>query len=183
MTVEKSSTLPPLTSRQKFKLVALGTFDPIEIGFIGGEALVYQADNTNPTFGQGLRGYAKRYGTAYTDAGIGNFMTGAIFTAALRQDPRYYQMAKGSFFRRAAYAAGRVLFTRSDSGKTQLNYSEFLGNGVAAVISNAYHPPPRTLVGNMDVWGAQIGWDVVGYEIKEFWPDIHRFVQRGKHKT
>jgi hypothetical protein len=182
MTVEKSSSLPPLTTRQKFKVVAEGTFDPFEFGFIGLVASINQATGTNPTYGQGVRGYAKRYGTAFTDTSIGNFMTGAVFPSLLRQDPRYYQMGKGRFLHRAAYAALRVLITRSDSGKTQLNFSELLGNGMAAAISNAYHPGPRTMGSNINVWGTQIGWDSVAYELKEFWPDIHRRFQRGNHK-
>ena len=71
-------------------------------------------DNTNPTYGQGMLGYSKRFGTAYADAIIGNFGTGAIFPTLLRQDPRYYQMGKGNFFRRFGYAAIRVVITRSD---------------------------------------------------------------------
>ena len=55
--------------------------------------------------GKGLIGYSKRFGTAYADAIIGNFGTGAIFPTLLRQDPRYYQMGKGNFFYRFEYAA------------------------------------------------------------------------------
>jgi hypothetical protein len=183
MTVEKSSTLPPLTSKQKFKLVALGTFDPIEIAFIGAEASVYQAANTNPTFGQGFKGYAKRYGLAFTDNAIENFMTSAVFASAFRQDPRYYQIGKGRFLHRAAFAAVRVFVTRGDSGKTQFNFSELLGAGVAAGISNAYHPGPQTVGTAMDTWATQMGWDAVGYEMKEFWPDIRRFLHPGKHNN
>jgi hypothetical protein len=183
MTVEKASSLPPLTAGQKFKIVARGTFDPFEFAFIGVETSINQAANTNPTYGQGLIGYSKRYGTAYADAAIGNFMTGAVFPAVLRQDPRYYQMGKGKFFHRAGHAALRVLITRSDSGKTQFNFSELLGNGLAAAISNAYHPGPRTFDSNVKVWATQIGWDVVAYELKEFWPDIHRLLSRGKHNN
>jgi len=183
LTVEKASSLPPLTTGQKFKLVAEGTFDPVELAFIGVEASVNQADNTNPTYGQGLIGYSKRYGTAFADNAIGNFGSGAVFPALLRQDPRYYQMGKGKFLHRAAYAAVRVLITRSDSGKTQFNFSELLGNGLAAAISNAYHPGPRTLGSNLKVLGTQIGWDSVAYELKEFWPDIHRHLQRGHHNN
>jgi len=183
MTVENSSKLPPLTSRQKFKLVAQGTFDPVELVFIGGEASVYQAFNTNPTFGQGFVGYAKRYGLAFTDNAIENFMTSAVFPSALRQDPRYYQMGKGRFLHRAAYAALRVFTIRGGSGKTQFNFSEILGAGVAAGISNAYHPGPQTMGTSAHTWATQIGWDSVAYEMKEFWPDIHRLLSRGKHNN
>jgi hypothetical protein len=128
-------------------------------------------------------GYSKRYVTAYADAIIANFGTGAIFPTLLRQDPRFYQMGKGNFFRRFGYAAVRVVITRSDSsGKTQLNFSEFLGNSLAAGLANAYHPGPHTLASNTDVLGTQVLMDGIGYELKEFWPDIHRFLRRAKHK-
>ena len=183
LTVENASSLPPLTTGQKFRLVALGTFDPMEFAFIGVEAAVYQASNTNPTFGQGFVGYSKRYALAFTDNTIENFMAGAVFPSALRQDPRYYQVGKGRVVHRATYAALRVLIIRADSGKNQFNFSEILGSGVAAGISNAYHPGPRTLGSTMVVWGTQIGWDSVAFELKEFWPDIRRYLVRRNHKT
>jgi hypothetical protein len=183
LTVENASSLPPLTTGQKFKLVAEGTFDPVEFAFIGLESGVNQASNTNPTFGQGLKGYGKRYALAFADNTVENFMTGAVYPSALRQDPRYYQLGKGSFLHRAAYAGLRVLITRSDSGKTEFNFSEILGSGTAAAISNAYHPGPRTFGSSVNVWGTQIGWDAVAYEMKEFWPDIHRYLVRHHQKT
>jgi len=184
LTVENASSLPPLTTGQKFKTVAEGCFDPVEVVFIGVEAGLGQADDTNPTYGQGLTGYSKRFGTAYTDSIIGNFGTGAIFPTLLRQDPRYYQMGKGNFFRRFGYAALRVVVTRSESsGMHQFNFSEFLGNGMAAGLSNAYHPGPHTLASNANVLGTQVFLDSLGYELKEFWPDLRRLLLRGRHKT
>ena len=173
LTVENASSLPPLTPGQKFALIARDTFDPVTFGFIAIEAGINQASNTDPTLRQGLKGYAKRYGLAFADNGIGNFMTSAVFPIALHQDPRFYQMGKGGFLYRAWYAGSRVLITRSDEGKTECNYSEFLGNAVATAISNAYHPGPRTLGSNINVFGTQLAWDAVSYEMKEFWPDIH----------
>jgi hypothetical protein len=181
LTVENASNLPPLTTGEKFKTVAEGCFDPIEAMFIGIQAGIDQADDVNPTYGQGLIGYSKRYGTAYADAIIGNFGTGAIFPTVLRQDPRYYQMGKGRFIHRFVYAAGRVLVTRSETTeKYQFNFSELLGNSMAAGLSNTYHPGPHTIVSSADVLGTQCLMDALGYELKEFWPDIHRLLQHGK---
>jgi len=183
LTVENSAALPPLTTGEKFKTVAEGCFDPVEVVFIGIEAGIGQADNTNPTYKQGFVGYSKRFGTAYADAIIGNFGTGAIFPTLLRQDPRYYQLGRGNFLYRVVYAAGRVLITRSDtSGKAQFNFSEFLGNGMAAGVANAYHPGPHTLASNADVLGTQVLMDIAGYELKEFWPDIHHLLQHVHHR-
>jgi hypothetical protein len=178
LTVENASHVPPLTSGQKFKLVARSTFDRAEYPWIGLVALIGQATDSDPAFGQGFRGYAKRYGTAFGDVTIGNFMTNAVFPSLLRQDPRYYQLGKGGFFRRAAYAGGRILVTRTDSGQKQFNFSELLGNAMTAGISNAYHPAPRTLASNVRIWWTQIAWDAVAYELKEFWPDIRRRIHK-----
>lgn len=182
LTVENSSSLPPLTVGQKFKLVAQGNFDPMEFAFLAVEAGVNQASNANPTFGQGLKGYGKRYALAFGDNTVENFTVGAIYPSFLHQDPRYFQLGKGSFLRRAKYAGLRVFLTRSDSGKTEFNFSEIFGAATAAGISNAYHPGPRTLASNVDIWWTQIGWDAVSYELKEFWPDIHRYIVH-RHKT
>ena len=182
LTVEHSASLPPMTTRQKFKTVAEGCFDPVEVVFMGVEAGIGQADNTNPTYGQGFIGYSKRFGTAYADAIIGNFGTGAIFPALLNQDPRYYQLGKGNPLHRMMYAAGRVLVTRSErSRKLEFNFSEFLGNGLAAGVANAYHPGPHTLASNADVLGTQVLLDITGYELKEFWPDLRRLLVRVHH--
>jgi hypothetical protein len=182
LTVENASSLPPITARQKFKLATEETFDPVEFGFVGLAAGVNQATNANPTFGQGLKGYGKRYALELGDNTIENYMAEAIFPSVLRQDPRYYQMGKGSLLHRAGYAATRTVVTRSDSGKTQFNLSETLGSGLAAAISNAYHPGPRTLGSSLSIWATQLGWDAVSFEMKEFWPDVHRFLVRGHHK-
>ena len=183
LTVENASSLPPLSAAQKFKLVAQGTFDPLEFAFLALESGVNQASNTNPTFGQGLKGYGKRYALAFADNTVENFMVAAIYAAPLRQDPRYYQLGKGSVLHRAGYAALRVVVTRSDSGKTQFNFSEILGSGTAAAISNAYHPGPRTVGSSCSVWATQVGWDAVGYEMKEFWPDLHHYLVRRFRKS
>ncbi len=170
--------MPPLTPGGKFKLVVRDTFDPVIFAFIGLEAGINQASNSDPTFRQGFKGYSKRYGLAFADDAIGNIMTSALFPIALHHDPRFYQMGSGSFLHRFWYAGTRVLITRSDTGTVQFNYSEILGNALAAGISNAYHPGPRTLGSNVNIWATQTAWDAVSYEMKEFWPDLHRLASR-----
>jgi hypothetical protein len=175
LTVENANETPPLTTGQKFKLVALGTFDPVEFPYVGVLALIDQAENDDPSYGQGFRGYAKRYGAAFADTTTENFMVGAVFPSLLHQDPRYYQLGKGGFFHRAGYAALRIFITPTDSGKNQFNYSELAGSAVAAALSNTYHPPhDRTGLNSANIWLTQLWGDAVGFELKEFWPDIRR---------
>jgi len=175
LTVENANKVPPLTTGQKFKLAALGTFDPVEYPYVGVLAGIDQAENADPSYGQGLKGYAKRYGAAFADTTIENFMVGAVFPSLLHQDPRYYQSGQGGFWHRAGHAALRILITRTDSGKTQINYSEWAGSAVAAALSNVYHPPQdRNALNSANIWVTQLWGDAVAYELKEFWPDIKR---------
>lgn len=181
LTVENASSIAPITARQKFKLATLETFDIVEFGFVGLAAGVNQATNANPTLGQGLKGYGKRYALEFGDNTIENYMAEALLPSVLRQDPRYFQLGKGSFPHRFGYAATRLVVTRSDSGKAQFNFSEIFGSGSSAAISNIYHPGPRTLGSSMTIWATQLAWDAVGFEMKEFWPDVHRYLARARH--
>ena len=176
LTVEDAGSIPPLTPGQKFKVTARGVFDPFEFVLIAFVAGINQASNSNPSYGPGMKGYAKRYGTAYADNAIENFMASAVFPSLLHQDPRYYQLGHGGFWRRSEHAVSRVLITRSDSGQKQLNYSELGGGLTAAAISTySYHPQSDRGFGNVvSVWVSQMGWDAVTYMIKEFWPDLRK---------
>jgi hypothetical protein len=176
LTVENANQLPPLTAGQKFKLEARSQFDYIEIAWYAVLAGVSQAANSEPGYGQGAAGYGKRYGAAWGDGAIENFMTGAIFPSILRQDPRFYRLGKGSFWHRTRYAVGRIFITRGDSGKQQFNASEIFGSALAAGISTySYHPrSDRTLDNTARVWGTQVGLDTFTFAMKEFWPDIRR---------
>jgi hypothetical protein len=175
MTVENANGVQPLTSGQKFKLVARQSFDPVQYPYVAFLALLDQLAHSEPTYGQGSEGYAKRFGTSFADITIAHFMTGAVFPSLLRQDPRYYQLGKGGFFRRAGYAVSRIFITRADSGREQFNYSEIAGNAFAAAIATAYHPAhDRTAENITSVWWTQTAWDAAANEAVEFWPDIRR---------
>jgi hypothetical protein len=196
LTLENAGNVPPLTTAQKFKVVARGSFDKIEFPWYGVLAGISQAENSEPGYGQGWEGYGKRYASAFADGTIENFMTSAVFPSLLRQDPRFFQSSEGGFARRTEYAVSRIFVTRTDSGHSQFNYSEILGSAVSAAIStNTYHPrafittrfdpttgtliyvhnaSSRTLPNTASVWGTQVLYDTITIVIKEFWPDIHR---------
>ncbi len=182
LTVDNKEQLVPLTPGQKFKAVARGAFDPYPIVYNGILAGISQAQNTLEGYGQGAQGYAKRYGAFFSDSTIENFTVGAALPSLLHQDPRYYRMGTGGFGHRAWYAATRVFVIRGDSGREQFNASEIFGSALAAGISTyGYHPEADQKVTNvLSVWGTQMGSDVFGFMMKEFWPDIHRRFSRKK---
>src|SRR6185295_7736005 len=56
------------------------------------------------------------------------------------------------------YAITRVFVVRTDSGKWDLNYSEWLGNGTTVALSNLYYPvETRNVTDNVQKLGLQIG--------------------------
>jgi hypothetical protein len=79
---------------------------------------------------------------------IENFMSSAVLPSILRQDPRYYQLGHGGFWRRSAHAVN-VLVTRSDSGQQQANDSELVGAAAAAISTYSYHPESERGFGNV----------------------------------
>lgn len=176
-TVENATVLPPLTTGQKYRLASAGVFDYFTYPFCAGLAAISQAHDDPKSWGQGWGAYGKRFGASFGDNGIGTYMTTAIFPSILKEDPRYYQMGHGPFRKRAWHGIERLFVTRTDSGQDRFNYSESVGNAVAAAISNTYHPAEdRTVSRNISTFAMLIMWDGVSNEMKEFWPDIRRRV-------
>lgn len=173
-TADGTKPFKPITTKQKFTIATKDTFDYPSYVLAAAFSGISQLDNSNASFGQGLKGYARRYASAVGDQDIGNFMTEAIYPSLLRQDPRYFRKVNGSVMGRLAYAATRVLVTRSDAGTWQFNASEFLGNGTVAAIGNLYYPDARGFGPTVQRMGTQIGTDAISGVLKEFWPDLKR---------
>ncbi|MGB8012984.1 MAG: hypothetical protein WCF68_15330 [Terriglobales bacterium] len=179
LTVDGQSQVPPVSWKEKFAMAAKGSFDPYEFTIVGIVAGIRQAEDSDPPFGQGMKGYAKRYGAAFADQVDGNVMVGGVYPTILKIDPRYFRLGRGSFGRRFGYAVSRVFVARKDSGGSMFNIPEFAGNATAIAISNVYYPTDdRTFSGNINNWGTQMGLDAFGNELKEFWPDVHHYLQR-----
>ena len=171
----------PLTAGQKFKIAADDSFDRgtvVLAGFVAGES---QLTNDNKSFGQGGAGYGRYFGTAFGGFVIGDYMTQAVFPTILHQDPRYFRRGMGSKWDRLGYAVGQTFWTHNDSGKTQFNYSEIVGNSVAAGISMSYYSDNRTARDAASMLGLQVGLDAAANVLKEFWPDLQRKFGR-KHQ-
>jgi hypothetical protein len=182
LTAQNEAQIKPLTWKEKFKITAKGAFDPYEFVIVGILAGIRQAANAYPAFGQGADGYRKRYGTAFADQVDGNMMVGAVFPSILRTDPRYFQLGKGGIGHRFMYAISRVFVTRKDSGGNTFNIPEVFGNATAIGISTLYYPAQdRSGSSFVSGWGIQMGVDAFGNELKEFWPDFHRMVDKRKH--
>jgi hypothetical protein len=180
--VNADTQLPPLSTREKFVLAAQDSVVDYSsytwAGILAGQAMLL---NSDPELGRGVKGYGRYYWRTFTDGVSGTFFTEAIVPAITHEDPRYYTVGQGRFFRRTAYAISRAFVTKTDSGSTTFNWSEVAGNGLEAGLSNAYYPPQERGLNQTALnWGTQMESAVLNHVFQEFWPDIRKNLFRQK---
>lgn len=175
--VSADAKVPPLDARGKFNLMVDDSFDYGTFLYVGILAGIGMAQNSYPEFGDGAGEFGQYYWHIFVDQAVGNAFTEFLLPVAFKQDPRYFTKGHGGFFPRTGYAVSRLLVTRTDSGGSQFNYSEIIGNGAAAGISNLYYPSrTRTWTKTGQRWIQQIALDGAFNVLKEFWPDIRHNV-------
>ena len=130
----------PMNPKQKFELAWKLAIDPTSFVIAGIIAGGEQANNSFPGYGQGAAGYARRFGAAYGDFFIGNYISNAILPSILKQDPRYFYKGTGTVKSRIGYALAMSVMAKGDNGHWQPNYSGILGSLAAGGISNLYYP-------------------------------------------
>jgi|SRR5271157_5389591 len=177
-TTENSIPFHQITAKQKLTIAFKDSFDYPVYPTAAAFASLYQLEDQNPSFGQGVAGYAKRLATAYGDQTIGNMMTEGIVPSLLHEDPRYFRLGEGTKKGRTWYALTRILITRTDAGGQRFNTSEWGGNALATAISNAYYPDTRDVSDNVQKLLIACATDAFSNVLKEFWPDVKRHFQK-----
>jgi hypothetical protein len=169
----------PLSSGQKFKLYFHSVSDPWPFMLTAVVAGIGQAENSNPTWGQGLKGYGKRFGAGYGDYSIGNLFGNAILPSLLHEDPRYFQKGTGNPMGRFFWAAASTFWCKRDKGTWGPNYANVGGNMIGAAIGRFYYPASGRTVADTLTDGLTVSVEgIVGAEVIEFWPDMVRHHRR-----
>jgi len=169
----------PIDSKEKFRLFFRSSVDPFQFVSAGLTALIEQAENSFPEYGQGFSGYSKRYGSSFADTFDGNFWGNAVLPVLLHQDPRYFRLGHGSFKRRVWYAVISNVRCKGDNGQWQPNYSNVAGNFIGGAISNLYYPASDRGVGLTIERGAVVTAEgAIGSLAVEFYPDVIGWYQR-----
>ena len=174
--------LPPETVKEKFLGATQDSFDYSSFIYTGILAGISQAESSYPEFHQGAAGFGRYYWHTFADQTDENYWTEFILPVTFHQDPRYYTLGSGGFFKRTGYAFSRALITRTDSGKETFNLSEVVGAGAAAGISNLYYPEPyRTWTKTGQRWLDSVALDSATWIFREFWPDINNKIFHQKY--
>jgi hypothetical protein len=170
----------PLSTREKYKLASEDAFDRGTFILAAAFAGKSQLSNANPSFGQGVKGYAHYFVTSYADWAVGDYMTEAVFPSLFHQDPRYFRKGTGGALSRLGSAVGQIFWTHTDSGGSTFNVSEIGGNSALVALSQAYYPEDRKPSSAASKLAVQVAVDMSSNIMKEFYPEIRRLFHR-KH--
>ena len=133
----------PLNAKQKFELAWKVAVDPVTSLGDGAVAGFEQAGDALGGYGQGAKGYGKRYGAVHGNALAAIFIGNAIMPSLLKQDPRYFYKGTGTTRSRILYALASSVICKGDNKRWQPNYSSIIGS-LAAGVSRIFTMLPAT---------------------------------------
>jgi len=183
--LERKSVRPPhyksslmlcsLDLKDKVLLFVRDSFDPVTFIASAFNAGLDQAENRDPSFGQGGTGYSKRFGASFADQASIKFFKDFAYPSIFSEDPRYYRLGEGSRGRRFIHAVDHAFVAHRDTGARMFNFSEWLGTASFVTLSNVYHPDNQR---GFAPASRQVGYNIVqdmGFDVlREFWPEIAR---------
>jgi hypothetical protein len=94
----------PLNVRQKYELAFRTLIDPETIGVDLLSSGVQQGTGGLKGYGNGSRGYAKRFAAAYGTGSIDTMLGSAVLPSLFKQDPRYFYKGTDTIRQRGLYA-------------------------------------------------------------------------------
>jgi hypothetical protein len=183
--LERKSVHPPqykpgaklctLTLKGKFVLFIQDSFDPVTILGAAFDAGLDQAQNSDPSYGQGAEGYGRRFGADFAGGASSRFFNDFVYPSIFSEDPRYYRLARGSGGKRLLHAMEHAVVAHRDDGTRMFNFSEWLGTASSVALSNTYRPDNQRGFGPA---AQQVSYSILqdmGFDIlREFWPEISR---------
>ena len=165
----------PMTPREKYVLAFHQTVDvSAHFGNLF-QAMLQQAYNGQPRYGEGWSAYASRFGAAEADQATSAFFIFGFLPHALHDDPRYWRKRYGSVWSRIKYSASRTVVTYTDDRRNTFNVPQVLGQLLQQGISTAYYPPvDRSASAVFQNWGTNLAYNSAYNVLKEFYPDFLR---------
>ena len=139
--MEPGEKIPPLSARQKliFPLheEARPEYSLLPIVLTSEYGNIRGSD---PKLGSNGESFGERVGDSALRQLSTRIFSDSLLPIAFCEDPRYYREGFGSYRLRVRYAIERIFITQSDRGPRELNYSDILGRGMSAALTQAYYP-------------------------------------------
>jgi len=171
------TTFCTLEVKAKFMLFVGDTIDPITFLGAAFDSGISQAENDDPSYGQGAAGYGKRVGFNLIGQAQSYFFGDFAYPVIFSEDPRYYRLGAGPVHRRLFHAVKHSVVAYNVDGSEMPNYSLWFATTSSISLSNVYHPDNRR---GFAPTAENVGYSIaqgIGFDVlREFWPEIaHKF--------
>jgi hypothetical protein len=172
---------PAMTARDKFdyrvvQSVGLRGFVGAAIG-----ASIGTATNTPREWGQGVGGFAERYGSGFA-ANLTRQTLAFVIDNALREDPRYFPSEEKAGNQRVLNALKQVVWTKTDHGGSSFAYARVISAFGAGEISGRWQPASTNSIGRgVTRTGISLGGDFAYNMMQEFLPFTRPSSLRHRH--
>ncbi len=175
--IQPGEKVPPLTTADKLLFPVHEELRPLSLIPVVISGAYGVVRNTDPKLGTNLPAFGERVGDAALRQASIRFLADGILPAVFHEDPRYYRLTYGSYTTRFSYAVRRVVVDPRDSGGHGFNFSDTLGRGMAAALTQAYYPEasihPSVV---FRTWGISLLGSAGVNVFQEFWPDFKKKV-------
>jgi hypothetical protein len=172
---------PPFTVGDKFDYRVVQSFGLRGLGggLIG--AAIGQARNAPEEWGQGVQGFAKRWGSGV--AGNLSRQTFAfVLESALHEDPRYFPSEDKSKKRRMLNAVKQTFICKTDSGHSSFAYGRVISQFAGGQFTNVWQPASTGSVSDGFVRAViGLGGDAAYNFMQEFIPFTRPHSLRHRH--
>jgi hypothetical protein len=163
----------PLTLKEKTGHY-LKVYGPVSVSSSVIVAGINQARDKTPEWGQGMKGYGRRFASSFGQKAISKSIQFGL-ECALREDPRYHPSGGSGAFKRTLHAVGQRFISYRDQGGVRPGYSYFAGVAGGVYVSRQWHPQgDRTVSGYLSNGAVSIGIDAAINIFNEFRPDLEK---------
>ena len=184
--ISTGQTADRLSVREKFVFGFKDAASPFSVVGWLVSAGYEQGVDGSPNYGvigntQTGKSFAQRLGAAAARSSSETIFGESVLAPILHEDPRYYQQANHNFFYRVVYAGTRPIFTRTDGGRTTINFQSLGGNLAGSALAQVYYPPVNQGFNEtLKTFGGSVGGTALGDLASEFLPGILQAVHLKK---
>lgn len=149
---------------QQAKYWARNIFGPVALAGYGASAAIDHGRNEPPEWGDGGKGFARRYGTAAGSNAISQTSL-MLLSAAMRQDPIYYRCDCTGAGPRLGHAIKMSFMGRNRNGNKVFSFAKLASPWAGPMVSRStwyperYGPRDGATAGAIAL-GVNIGWNI-----------------------
>jgi hypothetical protein len=179
--LSKTVSAPPFTVRDKFDYRIVQSFGAR--GLVGAlfGAAIGQADNSPHEWGQGVHGFAERYGSGLA-GNVSRQSFAFVLESAFHEDPRYFPSEDKTKKERALNALKQVIVCKTDSGNSEFAWARVISQVGAGQFVNVWQPPSTGSVADgFKRSGIGLGADAAYNFMQEFLPFTRPHSLRHRH--